>query len=131
MIYPVAPIDLESASTSSAADNPARLGQRQASPVAVSGASYVEGRPTRGGRKRKTLDLTELSECLCGVHAVEGESGLIVCGASGCETRRVSNYDSAFYLVLTCTQFHLDCVGLERVTRGWVCNACKAKKRRK
>ena len=105
--------------------------ERPASPTAADIAVCTEGRPTRGGRKRRILDLSGLSECLCGTGAIEGEAGLITCGASGCETKRVSDMARSGEDVLTLHQYHLDCVGLERATKAWVCDACKAAKRRK
>ncbi|KAE9389485.1 hypothetical protein BT96DRAFT_946829 [Gymnopus androsaceus JB14] len=66
-------------------------------------------------RKRK-LDFTELSKCLCDCQVSEAErkkEKAVQCKRKGCET----------------VWYHMECVGLNQFIKSWTCDACKSVKR--
>ncbi|KAE9402391.1 hypothetical protein BT96DRAFT_937197 [Gymnopus androsaceus JB14] len=65
-------------------------------------------------RKRK-LDFTELSKCLCDCQvseAKQNEEKVVQCKRKGCKT----------------VWYHMGCVGLNQFIKSWTCNACKSVK---
>ncbi|KAJ7183864.1 hypothetical protein C8R46DRAFT_1186739 [Mycena filopes] len=64
----------------------------------------------RGKRKRKTVDVGNLSQCLCGNSVAKNEPGKIKCNRNDCETK----------------WYHLLCVDMDSAVSGshWTCEAC-------
>ncbi|KAF9455979.1 hypothetical protein BDZ94DRAFT_1302808 [Collybia nuda] len=82
-------------------------------PVASAAIDDEVASGTRLQRKRKVLDVGNLSQCLCGntVFREQTTNGEAVrCKRSGCETE----------------WYHLICIELEMAPRNWICDACMA-----
>ena len=81
--------------------------------------------PTKRKRIRRAM---ELNGCYCGNVLSSSMAGVVECKRTGCETQWVSRILLLIGLNLlhNYSQYHLECITDDPISKNWVCDACKA-----
>jgi len=98
--------------------------------------SLMDKNRSRSGRKRKSCDMGNLSQCLCEdtVSLTQIEASAIkVVQCKKVQSRLRNGMGNAFKLTAEDgphsqkqfdLQYHLACIGMEQVPRNWTCPSC-------
>ena len=81
--------------------------------------------PTKRKRIRRAM---ELNGCYCGNVLSSSMAGVVECKRTGCETQWVSRIllFIGLNLLHNYSQYHLECITDDPISKNWVCDACKA-----
>ena len=80
--------------------------------------------PVKRRRIRRNL---ELNGCFCGSMLDSSMAGVIECKRIGCKTQWVSrvSYWTSVFCSYICSQYHMECITDDLISKNWVCEACK------
>ena len=110
------------------------MGRHYIDDLFITGA-FTKAVETRSGRKRKVVAAEEIyGGCLCDHTPTEAEieaGAALKCAHEGCETGWVCTIrSSSLPALIFANKFHLECVGLMRMEKGWMCETDLRRKRR-